>query len=297
MAQEILEKIPPRSIEAEKALLGSLMLNPDSVNKVIDYVEASDFYQRAHQEIYQVCQELFEKAEPIDLLSVANRLKEKGLLDSVGGNSYLTELINIVPTAAHILSYADTVRGKKVLRDLIDTGTEVAVLGYNEFESPEKLLDEAEGRIFSISQKGLRHKFIRIKDELEEAFNRIDRLSKYKGELRGLPTGFTNLDNILAGLQKSDLIILASRPSMGKCIAGNTKIISSNPGSLSTIEEVVRNKNENLFTLNNNLKIAKTKASNFIDNGKKDVFLLKTDLGREIEVTINHPFLTISGWK
>ncbi|MDP1538708.1 MAG: replicative DNA helicase, partial [bacterium] len=216
MAREILEKIPPRSIEAEKALLGSLMLNPDSVNKVIDYVEASDFYQRAHQEIYQVCQELFEKAEPIDLLSVTNRLKEKELLDSVGGNSYLTELINTVPTAAHILSYADIVRGKKVLRDLIDTGTEVAVLGYNEFESPEKLLDEAESRIFSISQKGLRHKFIRIKDELEEAFNRIDRLSKYKGELRGLPTGFTNLDNILAGLQKSDLIILASRPSMGK---------------------------------------------------------------------------------
>lgn len=216
MADEILEKIPPRSLEAEKALLGCLMLSPDSINKVVDYLEPADFYHKIHQEIYQVCQELFGKGEPIDLLSCANRLKEKGLLEEIGGNSYLTELINTVPTATHILSYADTVRGKKVLRDLISSGTEVAALGYNEFESPEKLLDDAESRIFSISQKGLRHKFVRIKDELGEAFNRIDRLWEYKGELRGLPTGFSDLDNILAGFQKSDLIILASRPSMGK---------------------------------------------------------------------------------
>jgi replicative DNA helicase len=216
MAKEILEKIPPRSMDAEKALLGSLMLSPDAINKVIDYVEASDFYKKAHQDIYQVCQELFEKGEPIDLLSCANRLKEKELLEGIGGNAYLTELINTVPTATHILSYADTVRGKKVLRDLISSGTEIATLGYNEFESPEKLLDDAESRIFSISQKGLRHKFVRIKDDLGEAFNRIDRLWEYKGELRGLPTGFNDLDGMLAGFQKSDLIILASRPSMGK---------------------------------------------------------------------------------
>jgi replicative DNA helicase len=216
MAREILERIPPRSMDAEKALLGSLMLSPDAINKVIDYVEASDFYKKAHQDIYQVCQELFEKGEPIDLLSCANRLKEKELLEGIGGNAYLTELINTVPTATHILSYADTVRGKKVLRDLISSGTEIATLGYNEFESPEKLLDDAESRIFSISQKGLRHKFVRIKDDLGEAFNRIDRLWEYKGELRGLPTGFNDLDGMLAGFQKSDLIILASRPSMGK---------------------------------------------------------------------------------
>ncbi|MDP3995880.1 MAG: replicative DNA helicase, partial [bacterium] len=216
MAKEIIEKIPPRSMDAEKALLGSLMLSPEAINKVIDYVEASDFYKRAHQEIYSVCKELFEKGDPIDLLSCANRLKEKGVLDDIGGNGYLTELINTVPTATHILSYADTVRGKKVLRDLIDSGTEVATLGYNEFESPEKLLDDAESKIFSISQKGLRHKFIRIKEDLGEAFDRIDRLWEYKGELRGLPTGFADLDGMLSGFQKSDLIILASRPSMGK---------------------------------------------------------------------------------
>ena len=216
MAKENLEKIPPRSTEAEKALLGCLILSPNSINKVVDYLESNDFYHKKHQDIYQVCQELLEKGEEIDLLSCANRLKEKGLLENIGGNSYLTELVNLVPTASHILSYADTVRGKRVLRDLIESGTEVATLGYNESENPEKLLDDAENKIFSISQKGVRHRFIKIKEELGKAFERIDKLWEYKGELRGLPTGFTDLDNMLAGLQKSDLIILASRPSMGK---------------------------------------------------------------------------------
>jgi replicative DNA helicase len=216
MAKEKLEKIPPRSIEAEKALLGCLMLNPESINKIIDYVEPDSFYKKAHQDIYKVCQELFEKGESIDILNCANRLKSKGLLEDAGGSGYLTELINIVPTATHIMSYADTVKGKKILRDLIASGTDIVSLGYNETESSEKLLDQAESLIFSVSQKGLRHKFARIKEELGEAFERIDRLWEHKGELRGLSTGFNDLDSMLAGFQKSDLIILASRPSMGK---------------------------------------------------------------------------------
>lgn len=216
MANEKLDKIPPRSIESEKALLGCLMLDPNSINKIIDYIQPEDFYQKNHQEIYHACQDVFEKGNPIDLLSVANWLKENNKLDEIGGHSYLTELINCVPTAAHIMTYADTVRGKKILRDLISSGTEVAELGYLENRKPEELLDEAESKIFSISQKGLRHNFVLIKDELGQAFERIDKLSKQKGGIRGLRTGFSDLDNILSGLQKSDLIILASRPSMGK---------------------------------------------------------------------------------
>jgi len=192
------------------------MLDPMAINKVIDFIQIDDFYNARHKEIYEACEELFAKGEPIDFLSVANRLKDKGLLDEIGGNSYLTELINFVPTASHILGYADTIRGKRILRDLIDSGTEVVSLGFDENKNPAELLDEAESRIFSIFQKGLRHNFILIKDELEEAFNRLDKLSKHKGILRGVATGFTDLDNILSGFQKSDLIILASRPSMGK---------------------------------------------------------------------------------
>jgi replicative DNA helicase len=216
MPEELPEKLPPQSIEAEQSLLGCLMLGKDAMIKVVDILSPDDFYRGNHQKIYQVCQELFQKGEPIDLLSVSNRLKEKGTLDEIGGTSYLTELINSVPTAAHVLSYAKIIHRKRILRDLISASQEIGLLALNESEDTETLLDKAERKIFSIAQKNLTQNFVCVKDTLEDAFNRIDMLSKHEQGMRGLPTGFRDLDNILAGLQKSDLIILASRPTLGK---------------------------------------------------------------------------------
>jgi len=213
---DLSDKVPPQSIEAEISLLGCLMLDKNAIIKVADFLRPEDFYRRVHQEIYQVCQELFEKGEPIDLLSVSNRLKEKKLLEEVGNISYLTELINSVPTASHVLNYAKIVQRKRILRDLIAVSRDINELGYKETEDMDKLLDEAERMIFGIAQKSLTQVFVLVKDTLEEAFERIDQLSKHQGGLRGLATGFTDLDNILAGLQKSDLIILAARPTLGK---------------------------------------------------------------------------------
>ncbi len=213
---ELPEKLPPQSIEVEASILGCLMIDKDAIIKVVDFLRTEDFYRRTHQQIYSVCQELFGKGEPIDLLSVSNRLKEKGLLEEIGGISYLTELINSVPTASHIVNYAKIVQKKRILRDLISASQDINGLGYKETEDTDKLLDEAERRIFSIAQKSLNQNFIWVKDTLEEAFERIDRLSKYKGGLRGLSSGFSDLDNMLAGFQSSDLIILAARPSLGK---------------------------------------------------------------------------------
>jgi replicative DNA helicase len=220
MAEEIIEKLPPQSIEAEKSLLGSLLLDKNAILKVVDFLQPRDFYRGVHQEIYSAMEELFEKGEPIDLLSISTRLKEKGKLDEVGGNTYLTELINSVPTASHVLSYARIVQRKRILRDLIDASYEIGVMGHNETEDIDELLDSAEKKIFSIAQKSLTQQFVPVKDTLEEAFERIDRLSKHSGEIRGLGTSFKDLDNILAGFQKSDLIILASRPSLGKSALG-----------------------------------------------------------------------------
>ncbi len=238
---ELPDKLPPQNIEAEKSLLGCLMIDKDAITKVADFIDHRDFYRNSHQEIYKVCQELFSKGEAIDLLSVANRLKEKGLLEEIGGNSYLSELINTVPTASHILNYAKIVQRKRILRDLINTGSEVAALGYNETEDPEILLDQAEKKIFSIAQRGLSQNFLSVKTTLEDAFDRIDKLSKRKEGLRGLPTGFTDLDNILAGLQKSDLIVLASRPSLGKSalalnIASHIAISEKAPVGIFSLE-------------------------------------------------------------
>ncbi len=214
---EITEKIPPQSVEAEQSLLGSLMLDTSAIIKVVDFLQSRDFYKQIHQEIYQSMVDLFEKNEPIDLLAVANRLKEKNKLEEIGGNAYLTEMVNSVPTALHILNYAKIVQRKRILRDLISIGQEIGVMGYNESEDVDVLLDKAEQKVFSIAQHSLTQKFVPVKETLEEAFERIEELAKQgAGSFRGTPTGFTNLDNILAGFQKSDLIILASRPSMGK---------------------------------------------------------------------------------
>jgi replicative DNA helicase len=210
------EKLPPQNIEAEQSLLGCLMLDKDAIIKVADFVRPDDFYKGIHKEIYQVMIDLYQKIEPIDLISVTSRLKEKNLLQDVGGSSYLTNLINTVPTATHVANYGKIVRAKKVLRDMIEASEQIGLDAFDESEDVDQLLDRAEKTILSIGQRSLTQNFTLIKDILGETFDRIDELSKNKGELRGIRTGFRALDNKLAGFQKSDLIILAARPSLGK---------------------------------------------------------------------------------
>ena len=234
-------KIPPQNIDAEKSLLGCLMIDPEAILKVADFLTARDFYKESHQKIYETMVELFERKEPIDMLSVSSRLKEKQQLEEIGGLGYLSDLINIVPTASHNLNYAKIDQDKRVLRDLINASCQIEEMGYKETEDVNMLLDEAEKKIFSIAQKSLTQKFIPVKEGLEETFRRIDELSKHKDGLRGLPTGFTKLDNMLAGLQNSDLIILAARPSLGKSafaldVARNVALYYKLPVGLFSLE-------------------------------------------------------------
>lgn len=213
---ELERRLPPQNIEAEQSVLGSLMLDKNVIVSVADMLQPDDFYRNIHAEIYQAMLGLYEKNEPIDLVSLTNVLKDKGQLEEIGGAGYLTSLVNIVPTAAHVVHYAKIVRHKKVLRDLIGASSQIAQLGFDEETDADQLVDEAEQKIFSISQKAIARKFSPIKDSLVDAFERMDRLHKNDGTLRGVPTGYPGLDNYLAGFQKSDLIILAARPSMGK---------------------------------------------------------------------------------
>jgi replicative DNA helicase len=235
------DKLPPQSIEAEQCLLGSLMLDKNAILKVVDFLQPRDFYKTSHQEIFKTMHALFEKGEPIDLLAVASSLKDKGKLKEIGSNTYLTELINTVPTASHALNYAKIVQRKRILRDLIEASHEIGILGYQETEDVDQLLDQAEKRIFSIAQKSLTQNFMVVKDTLEDAFERIDLLSKHEKAPRGAPTGFTSLDNMLSGLQKADLIVLASRPSLGKSalaldIARNCSIKAKLPVGIFSLE-------------------------------------------------------------
>lgn len=209
--------LPPQNIEAEKSTLGAMLLDKEAVNRIADFLRPEDFYQRSHQLIFESMLRLFEKREPIDLLSVSNLLGEQGQLDLIGGAGYLTSLINAVPTSSHIVHYAKIVERKKILRDLIDSAHHIINLGYEEEEDIENILDQAEQKLFSISQKSVQPSFAHLGGPMiKEAFERLDRLHKGDGQLRGHATGFYDLDFYLAGLQKSDLIVLAARPSLGK---------------------------------------------------------------------------------
>ncbi len=216
MTNEMPEKKPPQNVEAEQCLLGCLMLDKNAIVKIADFIDEQDFYKDIHREIFSVMIGLFKKMEPIDIISVSTKLRERNKLEQIGGYGYLTSLINTVPTATHVANYAKIVREKKVLRDLIEASHQIGLDAFNESEDVDVLLDKAEKRVFGIGQKSLTQEFLPIKNILGETFERIDRLSKHQGSYRGIPTGFKQLDNKLAGLQRSDLIILAARPSMGK---------------------------------------------------------------------------------
>jgi replicative DNA helicase len=209
-------RMPPHSLDAEKTVLGALMVDKDAITKIADLLSVGDFYKDAHNHIYEAMLALYEKNDPIDVLSTSNRLEEKNQIDKVGGPTYLASLVGGVTSASNITYYAKIIQKKAVLRRLITAAAEINEMGYNEAEDLEKVLDQAEQKLFSISQKSLKQEFTPIKTILGEAFDRLDELHKNRGEMRGVPTGFTDLDELLSGLQKSDLIILAARPSVGK---------------------------------------------------------------------------------
>ena len=201
-------RTPPHNLEAEQSILGSLMLEKDAVIKVADLLKVGDFYKDIHNTIYETMLELYEQREPLDVLSISNKLDEKKELERIGGSSYLASLVGSVPSASHIVHYAKVVQKKALLRRLILAASEIIEAGFREGDDVEKILDEAE--------KYIKQDFMPIRSILESAFNRIDELHRDGNKFRGIPTGFIDLDNILAGLQKSDLLILAARPSVGK---------------------------------------------------------------------------------
>lgn len=209
-------RVPPQSLEAEKALLGSVMIRPEVVHEVVDLISDRSFYADRHRHIWSTMIELQGKGTAIDLLSLSSRLKEKELMEQAGGMSYLTELVNSVPSSSNAKHYAEIVQKKHLMRDLISASEFIGNLGFDEEGDIEEILDQAEKKIYDVTNFTGTHKFVAIKDTLVEAWDRIDMLHKTQGEHRGIRTGFRDIDNKLSGLQKSDLIILAARPSMGK---------------------------------------------------------------------------------
>lgn len=235
-------KLPPQNIEAEQSLLGALLIDKDAVVNIAEILFPDHFYRtEQHGNIYNAIIELFEKREPIDLVTVTEKLKQRGVLDKVGGPAYLTELVNMVPTAAHIESYARIIKEHALRRALIVSSTRFVTEAYNEGRDVQEVIEECEQSIFAISQQHIKRDFIQLKDALAQSFDRLDEISKSSGKLRGIPTGFRDLDNKLAGLQDSNLIIFAARPGQGKTsfalnVAQNVAVNSNLPVGIFSLE-------------------------------------------------------------
>ncbi|HYD93586.1 MAG TPA: replicative DNA helicase [Candidatus Paceibacterota bacterium] len=209
-------RIPPQSLESERALLGALLLKPDAIHDVADIVKGDSFYAEKHKLIYEAMRELTDRGEPVDLLSLSEKLQNNGNLERIGGRAYLAELSNAAPAPGNYAHYADLVSRKHLMRSLIDVAHEITENCYDEARDTHLVLDEAEKAVMAIGNNVAAHKFVGISEKLHSTWERIETLSKKEDGIRGVPTGLSGLDNLLSGLHPSDLIILAARPSVGK---------------------------------------------------------------------------------
>ncbi|MGC9505243.1 replicative DNA helicase [Baaleninema sp.] len=294
-------KLPPQNIEAEEAILGGILLDPEAINRVTELLSAEAFYIQAHQIIYQAAQGLHAQGQPTDLISVTAWLHDREQLDKVGGRSKLAQLVDRTVSAVNIDQYAALVMDKYFRRQLIQAGQEINGLGYDTTQPLETVLDLAEQKIFNITQKRPQQDLVPIFETLIQTFQDIEIQHETQAQ-PGILSGFYDLDAMTGGFQPSDLIIVAGRPSMGKCLHGRSQLLLSD-GRLMSIEQVYRrsvaetSQVPELFTLGNDWRFHRTQPSDFLDDGVKPVFRVTTRLGRQVETTLTHPYLTRTGWR
>ena len=289
------DNLPPVNIEAEEAILGGILLDPEAMVRVADVLVREAFSLQSHQQIYHAAQILHTQGKPTDLMAVSTYLADYGLLEGVGGTTKLAQLVNRTVSAVNIDRYANLVMNKYARRQLITAGHEIVDLGYDTTKDLEVVLDESEQKIFRLSQERPQQGLIPISDTLITTFNTIEELHQ-ETALPGIPSGFYDLDAVTSGFSRSDLIILAGRPSMGKCLAADSELVCQD-GSIRTIEEIYNRRQDSLLTLQPNGRFTWTKPSAFVDDGIKPIYRVTTRLGRKIETTLTHPFLTIQGWR
>ncbi len=291
-----MEKLLPQSIEAESGVLGSIIIDPEAIVQIADFLLAEDFYRDAHRTIYEVIIQLYEHQQPADFITICDELERRGKLEDVGGPSYVTSLINQVPTSGNVEYYGRIVERTAILRRLIHAAGEIAATAYQEGDA-DVALDKAEQLIFNISQRHAHADFSPLRDILTGYMEKLDQLHERRGSIVGVPTGFTDLDRLTGGLQRSDLIILAARPAMGKCLTWWSLIDNPLTGERVTIEEYVKHQTPQVLSISEEGKVRAATISHWVDSGVQPCYCMQTRLGRIVEVTGHHPFLTVQGWK
>ncbi len=295
--EQYLEKPLPSSPDSERVILGAILLDNALISHAIEQLHPDDFYSPLHRRIFRAMLNLFDRSERIDPILIGEELKKENQLESIGGVATITNFTYGLPHFSEIESYTKVVREKAMVRNLIKACNQITSEALAEEEEAAVVLDRAEAMIFALTDERSRQGFEHIQPVAETVLKKVQEYSKRESHaLTGLATGFREFDQMTSGLQEADLIILAARPSMGKCLSFDSEIVTTD-GSIRTIEEIYKNKSDEIFTLDNDYRFRETSIENFIDDGEKPVFKVQTKLGRKVETTISHPFLTINGWK
>jgi replicative DNA helicase len=289
-------RVPPHDLDAERAVIGAMLVSETAVAAVAEKLAPEDFYSEVHRIIYGAMMRLYARGDPIDQLTLTNELRSVGEFEKVGGRAYVFQIVESVPTAANAGRYAEIVRGKALLRAVIDVGSRITEEAFQEPEDVNQALDAAEQLIYGVSNRTLREHLTPMSELAPGALEMIQKLYEAEGDITGVESGFEDLDRLTTGFHKSDLVILAARPAMGKCLSADAEIVLDD-GRVATIEEIFGSQNGSLLTLGEDLKLAWTRPSAYVDDGVKPVFRVTTRLGRTIKTTITHPFLTMDGWR
>lgn len=293
---DLLDRPFPQAIEAERALLGGLLQQPDQLATVGESVQPDDFYRAEHGALLKLLLEMHGRGESIDLVTVSDRITREGQAQRFGGVAYVVELPEHVPSTANLPHYAEVIKDKSTLRELIRAARELAEQAYLQPDDVSQLVERAAKDFTGLGRGGSRRSWRQISLIVDEELLRIEKLSERGGTTTGATTGFVDLDKKLAGLQPTDLLILAARPAMGKCLAADASILLAD-GRVMPLQQVVARREEALISLGDDLKLRPGRASAFIDDGLKPLFEVRTRLGRRVRTTLTHPFLTVRGWR
>lgn len=287
----------PHNLEAEQSVIGSLLLDRDAIIGVSQILRQQDFYIDAHGIVYGAIVDLYDRRQPADFVTLADDLERRDLMERIGGRGYLLDLAAAVPTALHAQYYAEIVARMATRRRLIAAGQNIASIGYDDSLEANDAVDRAEGELFAIAQRRNTHGFSSIREVLAGYLDRLDYIHENRGEVVGVPSGFVDLDRLMGGMQRSDLIILAARPAMGKCVAWDTLIVDPRTGERVTIERFVAERRPLVSGMSAQGGVETKRIGAWIDSGVKPCFRVRTRTGREVKVTGHHPFFTVHGWK
>lgn len=291
-----MNRIPPHNLDAEQSVLGAMLESKEAIANVVEVIRPEDFYKPSHKLIYDVILELYGRGEAADAITVADELARRGELDTIGGKPYIHGLLEAYPTASSARHYARIVEEHALLRRLVDAGVKVQEIGFSMPEDPAEAVDQAESIVYQVADRRMRDTVQPLRELLIDNIAAIEALYERGESVTGIASGFPDLDEMTSGFQPSNLVIVAARPAMGKCLSGDTLVLDGESRATVALDRFVREKRRLVMALDPKGRARPAEVADWVDNGERECWLLRTRSGRQVVATSNHPFLTVEGW-